>query len=139
MIALGQYFIPERHPSTTSLMIQVGAAWLGYRLARHALHMLLSVEDGSKIDDQESRSEERMAKKKVVPHVHRAVRDPRSSIRDPAAAGRLGRHLEAFFDWLAARPRWVALLLICAVAMVIPIALCGCCVPCCSELSGRSG
>jgi VanZ family protein len=114
MIALGQYFIPERHPSTTSLMIQVGAAWLGYKLGRHAIDMLRPVEDGSRIED-------RMAKKKVAPQVHRAVRDPRSSIRGPAAAGGLRRHLEAFFDWLAARPRWVALLLICAVAMAIPI------------------
>lgn len=38
VIEAGQYFIPDRHPGTTDLMIQVFGAWLGYRLSRHVAH-----------------------------------------------------------------------------------------------------
>ena len=43
-IGLGQYFIPQRHPSVTSLLIHVVGAWLGYRLTRHMLRALADVE-----------------------------------------------------------------------------------------------
>jgi glycopeptide antibiotics resistance protein len=40
VIEIGQYFIPERHPSVTDLLIETLGAWLGYHLARHAAHVL---------------------------------------------------------------------------------------------------
>jgi VanZ family protein len=40
MIETGQYFIPERHPSTTDVLIEVLGAWLGFALTRHAVHAL---------------------------------------------------------------------------------------------------
>jgi glycopeptide antibiotics resistance protein len=40
IIEVGQYFIPERHPGTTDLLIQVFGAWLGFALARHVIKAL---------------------------------------------------------------------------------------------------
>jgi hypothetical protein len=40
MIEIGQYFIPERHPSTTDVLIQVLGASLGFGLTRHMMHAL---------------------------------------------------------------------------------------------------
>jgi glycopeptide antibiotics resistance protein len=36
LIEGGQYFIPQRHPSVTDLLIEVLGAWLGYKAFRHA-------------------------------------------------------------------------------------------------------
>jgi glycopeptide antibiotics resistance protein len=43
LIEGGRYFIPERHPSVTHLLIHVCGAWLGYKLARHTVHVLRPV------------------------------------------------------------------------------------------------
>jgi glycopeptide antibiotics resistance protein len=40
LVEFGQYFIPERHPSVTDLLIEVLGAWLGYRLAQHTARAL---------------------------------------------------------------------------------------------------
>ncbi|WP_169979063.1 VanZ family protein [Tautonia rosea] len=40
IIEVGQYFIPERHPGTTDLLIQVFGACLGFALARHIIKAL---------------------------------------------------------------------------------------------------
>jgi glycopeptide antibiotics resistance protein len=40
VIEIGQYFIPQRHPSVTDILIETLGAWLGYQLARHAAHVL---------------------------------------------------------------------------------------------------
>jgi VanZ family protein len=45
IVEFGQYFIPERHPSVTDLLIQVFGAWLGYNLARHVIHVLTGPAD----------------------------------------------------------------------------------------------
>jgi VanZ family protein len=40
IIETGQFFIPERHPSTTDLLIQTLGACLGYAAARHVARAL---------------------------------------------------------------------------------------------------
>lgn len=40
VIEFGQYFIPERHPGTTDVLIHVAGAWLGFRLTRHVIDCL---------------------------------------------------------------------------------------------------
>ncbi|CAN5902262.1 hypothetical protein BH23PLA1_BH23PLA1_35940 [soil metagenome] len=40
VIETGQYFIPERHPSTTDALIQTLGAWVGFRMARHVAQAL---------------------------------------------------------------------------------------------------
>jgi VanZ family protein len=40
VVETGQYFIPQRHPSVTDLLIETFGAWVGYQLARHAAFVL---------------------------------------------------------------------------------------------------
>lgn len=40
LIEAGQFFIPDRHPGTSDVLIHAFGAWLGFRLTRHVAHAL---------------------------------------------------------------------------------------------------
>ncbi|CAN5851603.1 hypothetical protein BH23PLA1_BH23PLA1_21430 [soil metagenome] len=136
VIETGQYFIPERHPSTTDVLIQTLGAWIGFRMARHVAHALGP--------DTDSRGEARYryrdlirgrAEAEVVrPEATRpGDRGPRLGWRTPATIGarssprlaqatrRRASRLERLAVWLESWPFGARLAILGAAAVVVSV------------------
>jgi glycopeptide antibiotics resistance protein len=106
VIEAGQYFIPQRHPSVTDLLVETFGAWLGYRVARHAAGVLAPDLPGRGAGQAAARSR---AAKAPAP-------DPGPP--PPPVASRAGR-ATALADWLAAQPFSVGVAYLGAAGLVL--------------------
>jgi glycopeptide antibiotics resistance protein len=116
LLGLGQYFIPERHPSTTSVLIQLGAAWLGYQLARHAMEVLQPGGEGG--GPGQTGAAPRQSDR---PAAYRARQPGGSPFVQSRAAGGVRKEWVTLADWLATQPAWVALPLLCLAVVVVAL------------------
>jgi hypothetical protein len=119
LVEFGQYFIPERHPSVTDLLIEVLGAWIGYFLTRHIAHAL---EDSSESREQTAAFSTGYAEPEPAPIPVRPSRR-RRPVPSPVFAieprrGVLYR-LNAFFDYLAAKPFWVGVVCLAVVGVFL--------------------
>jgi glycopeptide antibiotics resistance protein len=130
LIEFGQYFIPERHPSVTDLLIQTFGAWLGCRLVRHVGRALEVAPDAP------DRAGSSAATSQVVPKPQPVVlttgwlveewTDPSSLRRgNSASLPRLAPpdRERSPLHWLQALPYWVWVVLIGVAGIVLPVAL----------------
>ena len=133
VIEAGQYFIPERHPGTTDLLIQTFGAWLGFRLARHVAHTLQA-------DTNEPRGPAHDHHGPTAPRAGRArdggpgpspSRHGKPFGRPPvrvhqalAKVGkRLARRINGLVIWIESRPYGMRLAIIGAAAVVLSLGL----------------
>jgi glycopeptide antibiotics resistance protein len=116
VIETGQYFIPERHPSVTDVLIGVAGAWLAFHLTRHVVNAL---EPGPV-----ALGEGRYDYGADFWHSPPPPQRPREgSAGSSPFADPQGGPLEALFGWLVKLPSWVALTVICVAAVVLSLGL----------------
>jgi glycopeptide antibiotics resistance protein len=104
LVEFGQYFIPERHPSVTDLLIEVLGAWLGYRLAQHTARALVSTPQGHSAGRFHWAKGHGQPQWPYGPAAARRGASLSGSLSSPMR-GIAGRVTTAF-DRLAARPFW---------------------------------
>jgi hypothetical protein len=118
VIETGQYFIPERHPSVTDVLIGALGAWLAFHLLRHVVNALepgpAAVGEGRYYYGANLR--------------HSSVPGPPQRPREGSAgSSRLPNRpegpLEALSGWLVQQPYWLAVTLLCVAAVVLVVGL----------------
>jgi hypothetical protein len=124
VVECGKYFIPERHPSTTSLLIQTAAVWLGYIVARHVAHVL------APISTAQTETTTRPGADGPAPFWDRLTSDKDG--RQASASSRLaladsardkrGRN-SALLQWFDTQPYWVQIALIGVAGVAVPVGL----------------
>lgn len=131
VVEFGKYFVPERHPSTTSWLIQTFAAWLGYKLARHVVHALTSA--AGFYQENQYVPPGGAASVKPAPAASFLGRFPRRAgqgqvsassgftFADPTQRGQ--GQSNPFAAWFDARPYWFQITLIVVGALVLAIGL----------------
>ncbi len=115
VIEAGQYFIPDRHPSTTDLLIQAAGAWLAFAMTRHVM-LALDV-DATPSDEGRPRSGTAETQSWASGSQHRTSRGPRIILNGkPPSAARATHWLAGRFGtaiaWLDARPYGVRLIVV---------------------------
>jgi glycopeptide antibiotics resistance protein len=145
MIETGQYFIPERHPSTTDVLIQVLGAWLGFALTRHVVHALepdieahgvaryayragIGATAVGSVGESGTRSEPGMRKDRSPTGTKAGSGGgrPKAGRFGLVASAilstqRLGERIDALLAWLDTQPYVVPVAIICAAAVVLAL------------------
>jgi glycopeptide antibiotics resistance protein len=119
ILEVGQYFLPDRHPGTTDVLIHVFGAWLAFALTRHVVHAIGP--------DTESLGHARYAyaasTAAAIPPRVRAGGGGLGRWPRPLAgtARRLVASLDAPLAWLDRQPEGVRLALFCAAAVILTV------------------
>jgi hypothetical protein len=130
VVEFGKYFVPERHPSTTSLLIQVGGAWLGYKVARLATHALAPVpvvpsetqflpSPGTVGTEPDSGAPS--WNPLAFPPRHDGGSSSRSIL--PNVPQRNQDRKNAFLAWFDAQPNWFQIALMALAAFLVPVGI----------------
>jgi glycopeptide antibiotics resistance protein len=119
IVETGQYFIPERHPSVTDVLIGVAGAWLAFALTRHVVNAL---EPGPAVREEE-RSEYGASLSHPAATPPRLQRGRQSWAVFAASGVPREAPQEDLFRWLVKMPYWAAVALICVTAFVLGMGL----------------
>ncbi|HYV39748.1 MAG TPA: VanZ family protein [Gemmataceae bacterium] len=122
VIETGQYFIPERHPGTTDILIGIAGAWLAFHLTRHVANALqtgpVALGEGRYSYGDNYWQSFPTSVPRSGPRPRESSAADFSPLADPQED-----LLEALLNWLVKLPSWLALTIICVTAVTVTLGL----------------